>query len=239
MQFRVASFRAGDRVFDAEARRDIESVLSSIHPDDVRKHQGDSGRVGVQDAMNKLIAQRLTRSDSPWRSQVPVFPKDEEMRKGVWTMDFARPVDDRNQVGLEVTFNHSEALAWTLVRLALAHEAENVLPGARIMSGAVIIPTDSFKRFRNPQGKIEYRVDSAVGTYERLFTMLPKLRYYVHVPLLVFGVEWSGTGQVGGMEQVDLHTSLASVRASQIGDAEDASPIPPRKGSRGRQKRII
>ncbi|GIS93483.1 MAG: hypothetical protein CM1200mP22_07200 [Dehalococcoidia bacterium] len=48
-------------------------------------------------------------------------------------------------VGVEVTFNHAEAIAWTLIRLNLAGESTEVLETSRLDVGVAVYPTVELK----------------------------------------------------------------------------------------------
>ena len=122
-------------------------------------------------------------------------------------MDFAKPFREGIRVGMEVTFNHGEAIPWTLIRPTLAHESEGVLPKARIDVGVIISGSDHLKGTR----KEGLRMDSAVGTYERLRTLLPKMRAVLPAPLVVYGLDWAEGGLSGAPEEISLHTSQSGL----------------------------
>lgn len=179
---------------------------------------GKPRKAGIQTGLNRLLREHLVLDG--WSAEVPVFEADSETDKGVWTMDFAKHYQRAFiRVGLEVTFNHGEALTWTPLRLALAHEAENVHPDARINVGCIIIGTDDLKGNRRDG----LRMDSAVGTFERLLTLLPKMRPVLPAPLVIFGLDWADGGLVSTPFEVDLHTSLVKTRPPVGGLGEAGS----------------
>lgn len=224
MQFRVASYRHGLQILRAcGALGEISQVLGSITLDEVqarresrqkaadeRAEQAGKAprRAGVQAGLNALLSERFGGTLG-WLEQVPVFAKDPDSDKGFWTLDFVKPFAEEIRVGVEVTFNHGEAIPWTLIRPTLAHESEGVLPAAQIHVGVVISGTDHLKGNR----KTGLRMDSAVGTYERLRTLLPKMRAVLPAPLVLFGLDWQEGGQKGDPEEISLHTSLSGLSA--------------------------
>lgn len=231
MRHRVVSYRNGLRVLHtSEALDEISDALASITLDEVearrsaRQTSADAAaaitgktprKAGIQDGLNNLIKERLL--ERGWSAATKVFEMEEETRKGVWVMDFSkRYVDDGATVGLEVTFNHGEALAWTPMRLTLAHEAEGVLEGARIDVGVIVIGTDGLKG----SAKTGLRMDSAVGTFERLLTLLPKMRAVLPAPLVIFGLEWADGGRVLPYQQLGLHGARASLSPLVLSDAD-------------------
>lgn len=222
MRFQVASYRNGIQILRASGALDeLASVLGGIHRSQVDERRNarqarsderaakDGGRprkAGIQDGMNAILDERLAAAG--WESQVKIFSLDVGAKKGIWTMDFAKSFKEGIRVGVEVTFNHAEAMPWTLVRPTLAHEAEGVLEGARIHVGVIIIPTDQMKG----KGK-DLRMDGAVGTYERLRTLLPKMRSVLPAPLVIIGLDWDDGAWDGSSKELRLHTSLSDLSA--------------------------
>jgi hypothetical protein len=219
MKFELASFRSAHHVMGEEALAEVTSVVEGLSFSDVRSRWATMPRSGPQAAFNEAFEQSLSRLG--WSTQVQVFAKDPEFGKGIWTMDFRKEFSDRpeRRVGIEVTFNHAEGMAWTVSRLDLANEAEQVLPGARIDCGVVILPTDELKAFKirkmvgGPRAKgsdaeRDYKMDSSVGTYKRLRTMLPKMRNFVKVPLLIVALHPEEGGQHGELTYITMDTPL-------------------------------
>lgn len=226
MRFKVATFRNGIQVISAcPGFQEICDVLASItlkdieerrlqrqaiYDRDARQKGGKARKAGIQDGLNSILHLGFERLG--WRSQVPVFEPDEETGKGFWTMDFAKrfPGPDL-AVGLEATFNHAEALTWTPLRLTLAHESERVLQGSHIDVGAIIIGTDQLKG----NSKEGLRMDSAVGTYERLRTVLPKIRAVLPAPLVVFALDWGDGGFSGTTENLLPASTFSTVPSTR------------------------
>ena len=164
--------------------------------------------VGIQTGLNEIFRERLTGLPEPWKAEVPVFEPDEASGKGFWTMDFRKSFTGLpNGVGVEATFNHAEALAWTLIRPTLAYQSEAVLPGSRIDVAAVLIGTDQLKR--GPEGN---RMDSRSGSTERLRTLLPKMKWVLPAPIVIFGIEWGDGPQIGDVEEIDLYTLSSGLK---------------------------
>ena len=219
MRYQVSSYRQGFELLNsANALEDIATALESLQLDTIEKlrserqralteRAGSGGRgarkAGVQDPLNAELERLLIHPDRAWRSQAPLYKADAETRKGFWTMDFHKLFPHDFGVGVEVTFNHAEALPWTLVRPALAYQSDDVIPESRIEVGAIIIGTDQLKGHRSDPGGL--RMDSAVGTYERLLNLLPRLKWVIPVPLAIFGLDWADGGMVGSPTRVNLH----------------------------------
>ena len=223
MQFHVSSYRHGFELLnEAGAVDEIESALASITIEsinakrrerqkarDERAGEGKARKAGIQIDLNAELERLLTDPNRAWRSQAPLYTADHVSRKGHWTMDFHKVFRDEFGVGIEVTFNHAEALSWTLIRPALAYQSEDVLTEARIEAGAIIIGTDNLKGNRRTEGGL--RMDGAVGTYERLLALLPRLKWVIPVPLAIFGLDWSDGEMVGKPYRINLHGPLPAL----------------------------
>ena len=103
-------------------------------------------------------------------------------------MDFLRA-----RVGVEVSFNHAEAIPWQFTRLNIAGESERVMEASRIDVGVVVTATESLKAWS--------KMDSAVGTFDAFRAWLREMRPILPVPLLLVGLSsagWEPTDAFGG-----------------------------------------
>ncbi|MFZ3355435.1 MAG: hypothetical protein WA549_01595 [Thermoplasmata archaeon] len=162
---------------------------------------GTPRRAGVQEPLNREFERLLESDERAWKGQMPLYDSDLGLGKGLWTMDFHKVFAGNLGVGLEICFNHGEAMPWTLIRPALAYQSEGVHSDARIVVGGIVLVADSLKR--GDAGAL--RVDGAVGTYERMLTLIPRMKWIVPVPLVIFGLEWADGGMYGPVHRVGLH----------------------------------
>lgn len=220
MRFHVSSYRHGFELLQTtgEAADELLSALATLKTTEIERLRaerqsavraraqatgGRASKAGVQASINAEIDRLLTGQDRGWRRQVPLFKADMGTGKGYWTMDFRKEFGPAVGVGVEVTFNHAEALPWTLIRPTLAYQSDDVLDDSRIEAGVVIIGTDHLKGSRSSTDGL--RVDSAVGTYERLLALLPRMKWVVQVPLTVIGLDWADGGMEGAPTPINLH----------------------------------
>lgn len=92
----------------------------------------------------------------------------------------------KQRIGVEVSFNHAEAIAWTFTRLNIGGESEMVVPEHQIDVGVAILATEQLKRWG--------RMDPAVGSFEMAEAWLRFMKPIMPVPLLVIGLDsgrWS------------------------------------------------
>jgi hypothetical protein len=147
---------------------DLDEVIRGIRREDILQRQaeiGSLGRVpkGGQRAINALFDERLVG----WRRQPYLFGPTPELRE--WKMDFLA-----DRIGVEISFNHAEAIAWQLTRLTIAGESPVVLAESQIDVGIVVTATRSLKTWS--------RMDNAVGTFDVFCEWLRQMRPILPIP---------------------------------------------------------
>jgi len=189
MEFRIEDFRHARALLrDMPAWLDITTAIGAIDRDlviDRQERLARDGRAprGGQKAFNALFEELLPRPR--WVHQPRLFD-DPELRK--WKMDFLR-----DRVGVEVSFNHAEAIPWQFTRLNIAGESERVIDASRIDVGLVITADESLKSWS--------RMDSAVGTFDAFRAWLREMKPILPIPILLVGLQtegWPRTDRFGG-----------------------------------------
>jgi hypothetical protein len=94
----------------------------------------------------------------------------------------------KESVGIEVSFNHAEAIPWTFTRLNIAGESADVVKEHRVEVGIAIYATDRLKRWA--------RMDGAVGTFETATSWLEIMKPIMPIPILVVGLDSHGFPEV-------------------------------------------
>jgi hypothetical protein len=183
MDFLVQDFRNAQVILrQRQAWASLERALWSIDAtmilnaharlEEDRKRKGKDAPAGGQTAVNDVFELLLHPADG-WRTQVSLF-RAKELEK--WTIDFLR-----DRIGVEVSFNHAEAIPWQFTRLNIAGESERVVEDARIDVGVVICASRAFKRWA--------RMDSAVGTFDQFKAWLREMRPILPIPMLLVGLD--------------------------------------------------
>ena len=178
MKFRTISHRFGEAITaEPEFRSDwleLLSVIESISDDDIQKEHSMNtpNRKSISMAINNLLKSRLVQKG--WVSESAIF-NDPEYHQARWRLDFAK-----NNISVEVAFNHGEAIAWNLMKPVLASELNHVAKEAQTGLGVVIMASEEMKRLGG--------FDSAVGTFEKAIRYLDPLQNQLTCPMVLIGL---------------------------------------------------
>lgn len=154
----------------------IAAITRELVIDEQQRLQATGrGPKGGQSALNRLFERLLPAADG-WDSQPRLF---HDLALSEWKLDFRR-----DRIGVEVSFNHAEAIPWQFTRLNIAGESERVRPEARIDVGIVITADKSLKQWSN--------MDGAVGTFDAFRAWLREMKPILPIPILLIGLSAEG-----------------------------------------------
>lgn len=185
MNFRIHSFRNAEIIFQNDSRfihlwNDIVDVLTNITDEDIILEFNSSNRTSkksISDAINKLIDRRLVELN--WNRQSAIFNDSiyrPTSKNHTWTLDFAK-----EEIAIEVAFNHGGNTAWNLIKPVLSSELNHVEKAIQTSAGVIITATDSMKKAGN--------FDNAIGSYEKFLQYLDPFRNILTVPLIIIGLD--------------------------------------------------
>ncbi len=165
---------------------------------------------GAQTAMNALFKEELLQSS--WQKECRLFEQDYLFggsKTTGWKMDFlirGDPLTQSSEVdfgmGVEIAFNHAEAIPWTLIKMNLAAQFEDVRKESRIDVGVGIFASGSFKSWG--------RLDGAAGTFEQAQRWLSISRHTIPTPIVLLGLrprdgsateDWDATDAFPGTDK--------------------------------------
>lgn len=218
MDLIVENFRHAKEILSAGSDwSEIEHAIRSIRDVDVLTvHEqmnkpmltaGKAGIAGGQTAINELFRRRLVPPPLSWKPEPRLFRSTSRDISG-WKMDFLK-----NRIGVEVSFNHSEAVPWTFTRLNIAGESEAVVDEHRIDVGVAIFATKELKRWA--------RMDQAVGTHDRAWLWLQLMKPIMPIPILVVGLQ----AQTDGHPWAMTSTFRGTARGTRRGAGTSAAAI--------------
>ena len=181
MDFVIYSHRNAETLYKNEPRYITlyEEVCDSIHSitdaDIIMAYNNltRNGKKSISQPINNLLKERLT--EKGWSAESAIFEADGYTDKR-WRLDFAK-----DEISIEVAFNHGEATSWNLLKPVLASELNHVRKAIQTSAGIIICATDEMKKRGN--------FDNAVGTYEKFLRYLIPMYDILKSPLLLIGLQ--------------------------------------------------
>ncbi|MFK7945973.1 MAG: BglII/BstYI family type II restriction endonuclease [Saprospiraceae bacterium] len=191
MDYQMYSFRHAEVILNEpefiQQYQELQDVILSITDNDIiNKHESygskDKARTpkSISRAINELLKERFQYCD--WQTESGIF-QDTQYRGDTWRLDFAK-----EDISVEVAFNHASVIAWNLIKPVLASELNHVQKAIQTKIGVIITATNDMKK--------EGGFDGAIGTYEKFLDYLPPLQNILTVPLLIIGLEKPKTFKV-------------------------------------------
>jgi hypothetical protein len=179
-------------LYSNPAWQDFADTLEQISREDILdKHRAIASKrttppAGAQSAVNAVFKDRLTALG--WASRPHLFEDAKYGDRGTWRLDFIK-----EGIGIDVSFNHLEKLAWTLTCISVAIKSRDVKPSSHVDAGVAVFPTHAFKTWG--------RMDAAVGVYEQAVLWLKIMEPVVDIPpVVLIGLDpgWAPTNDFRG-----------------------------------------
>ena len=181
MEFEIASHRNGLELFRSHEKyaalwTEIENIIWSITDGDLLEDfnttSAGTNPKSISHSINRLLKERFLHLD--WRAESFIFAES-EYRNTNWRLDFAK-----DEISVEVGFNHGGNVAWNLIKPVLASELNHVDKDVQTSAGVVITATDDLR--------ILGGFDAAIGTYEKYVQYLKPLQQILPTPLVIVGL---------------------------------------------------
>lgn len=183
MNYRLYSHRYGVEIVECNTEmsfqfEEIKSIILSISEEELIRCFEDNtpNQKSLSVAINRLLKNRFL--DLGWNAQSYIF-KDANYRSRSndnWRLDFAK--DD---ISIEVAFNHGEAAAWNLIKPVLASELNHIQKSIQTKVGVVICATSELKKMGG--------FDSAIGSYAKFVSYSKAMSNILTTPLIIIGLE--------------------------------------------------
>lgn len=184
MKFVTHSFRHAEVILNEPEFKnqynELIDVIDGITDDDLIEkhlsfgaHNESKTPKSLSKAINELLKERFVNCE--WNSESGIF-QDSQYTGDTWRLDFAK-----EDISIEVAFNHSTVIAWNLIKPVLASELNHVQKAIQTKIGVIITATQEMKT----QGGF----DGAIGTFEKFRDYLPPLQNILTVPLLIIGLK--------------------------------------------------
>jgi hypothetical protein len=182
MEFVVASHRNGLELFRTDGKysslwTEIENIIWSITEADLLSDfsatSASSNPKSISYSINRLLKDRFLQLD--WKAESFIFAES-EYRNTNWRLDFAK-----EEISVEVGFNHGGNVAWNLIKPVLASELNHVKKDVQTSAGVIVTATDELRMLGG--------FDNAIGTYEKYVQYLKPLQQILPTPLVVIGLQ--------------------------------------------------
>nr|WP_298995589.1 BglII/BstYI family type II restriction endonuclease [uncultured Polaribacter sp.] len=179
MNFVTHSFRHAEVILNEpqfnEQYKELISVIKDITESEIiNTHQSYLKKTpkSISVAINDLLKERF--SSKGWKPESSIFQQD-EYTGDTWRLDFAK-----QDISVEVAFNHSTVIAWNLIKPVLASELNHVQKAIQTKVGVIITVTKDMKK--------DGGFDGAIGYFEKFLDYLPPLQNLLTVPILLIGL---------------------------------------------------
>lgn len=182
MRYKKFSFRHAEEIFMVDKDftylwEEVQDVLNSITDEDIINEFNSETREAksISEAINKLIDVRLVAKG--WNLQSCIFADPEYSdNKGTWRLDFTK-----DNIAIEVAFNHGGNVSWNLIKPVLSSELNHVKKAIQTQAGIIITATDKMKKAGG--------YDGAIGTYEKYVEYLKPLNNLLTTPMIIIGLD--------------------------------------------------
>lgn len=186
MKYEIYSHRYGLEILNSEDDfrndwYDVIEILESISDEELINHYEKYGisSMSISKTINNILKEKF--ESKGWFSESAIFSKSaiEEVKEygdNRWRLDFAK-----ENISIEVAFNHGEAIAWNLIKPVLASELNHVEKAIQTKAGIIITATDELKK--------SGAFDGAVGSYEKFLRYLIPMNNVLTVPMVIIGLK--------------------------------------------------
>ena len=164
---------------------EIISVINSVSDEELVKGFNQRKMIrpntkSLSEPVNYLLKEKLLQLG--WKSESGIFkePPYNQGNRSRWRLDFAK-----NEISIEVAFNHQEATAHNIMKPVLASELNHVKKDIQTELGIIIVATEAMKKDGN--------FDSAIGTFEKFIEYFKPYNNLITVPIVLIGLEKPNT----------------------------------------------
>jgi restriction endonuclease BglII len=185
MKHSVHNFRLAREILSEKAAwKEFQQVVKALDSSSIldfhRQLSVSRAPAGGQSAINAYFDAKLR--ELKWTPQPHLFESERpDLRR--WKMDFTK-----DKIGVEISFNHAEAIPWIFTRLNIAGESDRVQPTSKIEVGVAVFAMESLKKWA--------KMDGAVGTFELATAWLKEMKPILPIPIFVIGLDaeaWKAT----------------------------------------------
>jgi len=127
----------------------------------------------LSDALNFYIRENL--ESKGWQKEPKIF-KSLDYEDRAWRLDFAK-----NDICVEVSFNHGEAIAHNILKPVLSSEESSLEKEYTTQIGIVVTATEELKKTGN--------LDDSAGTFDDFIEYFHPYSFFIRCPMIIIGLE--------------------------------------------------
>jgi len=127
----------------------------------------------LSEPINHILKERLTLNG--WIPESPIFYDKVYRTLKKWRLDFVK-----NNIALEVAFNHGEAIAHNIMKPVLSSELNHVEKDIQTGMGVIICATNDLKKAGN--------FDGAVGSFEKFIEYFKPYQNLLPTSIVLIGL---------------------------------------------------
>tara|TARA_Y100001935_G_C17306182_1_gene512457 strand:- start:2993 stop:3598 length:606 start_codon:yes stop_codon:yes gene_type:complete len=132
----------------------------------------------LSEPINHILKERLTLKG--WIPESPIFYDKVYRTLKKWRLDFVK-----NNIALEVAFNHGEAIAHNIMKPVLSSELNHVEKDIQTGMGVIICATNDLKKAGN--------FDGAVGSFEKFIEYFKPYQNLLPTSIVLIGLNSPST----------------------------------------------
>tara|TARA_B100000902_G_scaffold399005_1_gene467916 strand:- start:578 stop:1204 length:627 start_codon:yes stop_codon:yes gene_type:complete len=174
-----------DEKFSTDYNEIITALKSITDKEIIEEFQIDKSRrkstKSISKSLNRLIKKKLVLKN--WIPEAALFKNEEYLKNSVtkrkinsWRLDFAK-----NEICVEVGFNHGEAIAHNMMKPVFASERNHLDKDIQTSLGVIITATNELKEYGN--------FDGAVGEFEKHIRYFLAYSIYMPTPIVLIGLQ--------------------------------------------------
>ena len=180
--------RHADQIVKSDSKfkddyNELIAVIDSISDNDLieafnmRKTERPNIK-SLSEPINHILKERLTLKG--WIPESPIFYDKVYRTLKKWRLDFVK-----NNIALEVAFNHGEAIAHNIMKPVLSSELNHVEKDIQTGMGVIICATNDLKKAGN--------FDGAVGSFEKFIEYFKPYQNLLPTSIVLIGLNSPST----------------------------------------------
>lgn len=158
---------------------ELLDIIDKISDEEIVRKFEEIGKnsKSISITLSTILEEKLLQYN--WHKEEEIFENNDAFDvsgKGKrWTLDYYK-----NEIALEIAFNHEETSAWNIIKIPLASNPNKYKQKNAVKIGIIICATNQMKSAGG--------FDSSVGSFEKYQQYIDAMEPMVSTPLLLIGL---------------------------------------------------